>query len=253
MIDTPRVAGPDAPSAGMSGIQISLVLGNRNFGGITPTIVYVASSSRIDTPEDGGIGLIPAPPERVADQRDTAGADAVVLRLQANAALRSQSQEWKQAGRHLLHADTFGIAAVIQRRGPSAVRRNGLERPKAARELADVVQRQQDAPVCFRMTPGDRDETVRIGEGQRPEKHGVEHREHGGVRGDAEREAYQGDDCEEPTGQQRPNRLANGRHLFPSRNPADDADPADVALRVADELDGIAARVAGGHDRAVGA
>jgi len=105
------------------------------------------------------------------------------------AALRPQSKEWKQAGRYLLNADAFGVSTVIQRRGSSTVRRDGPDRLKSSREFVDVVQRQRDAPIRFRMTAGDRNETVGLGEGQRPEKHGVEHREHRGVRGDAQGEA----------------------------------------------------------------
>ncbi len=49
-IDTPRDAAPDVPSAGAIAIHSSLELGNLNLGGMTPTIVYGTSSSRMTRP-----------------------------------------------------------------------------------------------------------------------------------------------------------------------------------------------------------
>ena len=62
------------------------------------------------------------------------------------------------------------------------------------------------------MTAGNCDETIRIWERQRPEEHCVEHREHRGVRGDSQGEAYQGDGREDTARDQRPKRVPDGRH-----------------------------------------
>ena len=49
-IDTPRDRAPDVPSAGAIGIHSSVVLGNLNFGGMTPTIVCGMASSLMIRP-----------------------------------------------------------------------------------------------------------------------------------------------------------------------------------------------------------
>ena len=177
-----------------------------------PTTVYGNPLTRMTRPT----------PEVVADHDDGGAADAILLPPDAAADGGAHAEHGKQIGGRQRRGNTLGCLHSGDADGELHVRAHSGEgrRPRAPIDESIVRCSHRTAGAELRCAPFVHvDEAVRIGEGQRLERHRVDEAEYGCIRADAERQHRQRDSGEEPrlreTAEGEANVPGNGVHGSP--------------------------------------
>jgi hypothetical protein len=141
--------------------------------------------------DDRGIGREAAAPEPRAEDRDRRGVDGVFLGAERAAGERRDAERAKVLGRDDLAVKMLGIALAARRDQRRGERRDVIERARRGLQRLDVRPRPaKPRPAVTRRDLGveEDDETIRIGERQRPQQRAVDDAEHRRGRADAEGE-----------------------------------------------------------------
>ena len=181
----------------VSGVQIcaSVLVGNSNPAGMTPTTVYGSASSSMVLPTIAWIRSEHTPPERVAEHDDSWRSEDGFIGLESSAETRIGLEHREQLGgcadaRHALRLARSCVGEIDTAVGRQRRNRAGFRLPVLIGRNRDAIE-----PAVGIDLPEHRD-LLRILIGERIEDDRPDDAEEGGVRADAQRERQQGNQDE---------------------------------------------------------
>ncbi len=138
---------------------------------------------------DGRVGVVPRVPEPMTQQRDIRSTRLVVLRSEGAAELGGETQQREETGRHPLDRHLHRLTRAAEAYAAVGDRGHAREN-RAAGGPVQVVSGRDDVAIASQGAVGlpDGDHAVWLGERQRTQEDGADHREDRGVGSDSKRE-----------------------------------------------------------------